>query len=63
MASSLQINKLHPTFGAEIEGVDFSKPISDEQLTEIKDTIAQVRHHTSSKRECYLGSFKLSNLL
>lgn len=42
MASSLQINRLHPTFGAEIEGIDFSKPISHEQLTEIKDTVAQV---------------------
>lgn len=63
MASTLQINRLHPTFGAEIEGIDFSKPISDEQLTEIKDTIAQVSHYTNSKPKCYLSSFQLSTLL
>lgn len=63
MASTLQINRLHPTFGAEIEGIDFSNPISDEQLIEIKDTVAQVSHHRSSRRKGYIGSFRLSNLL
>lgn len=48
MASTLQINRLHPTFGAEVEGVDFSKPISDEQLTEIKDIVAQVGRPTQT---------------
>lgn len=56
MASSLQINKLHPTFGAEIEGLDFSKPIGDEQLTEIKDTIAHVSRQIRSKSEGYLAA-------
>lgn len=63
MASRLRINRLHPTFGAEIEGIDFSNPISDEQLTEIKDTITQVSHGRGSRRERYMSSFQLSNLL
>lgn len=58
MASSLQINKLHSTFGAEIEGLDFSKPISDEQLTEIKDTIAHVSRQIRSEPE---GCLAVSN--
>lgn len=53
MTSSLQINPLNPTFGAEIEGIDFSKPISDEQLTEIKDTVGQVGSSLKCKHEDY----------
>ncbi|KAI5122651.1 hypothetical protein M0805_007913 [Coniferiporia weirii] len=38
---SLTCKPLHPTFVAEIEGVDFSKPISDEQIKDIVE--AQTR--------------------
>ncbi|KKY31945.1 putative rna recognition domain-containing protein [Diaporthe ampelina] len=63
MASSLQINRLHPTFGAEIEGIDFSKPLRDEQLTEIKDTVAQVGRSISRKRDDCVHSSQLSHFL
>lgn len=39
---TLQIKKLHPTFAAEIEGVDFSKPISDDVFREILAASAKV---------------------
>ena len=55
MASTLQINRLHPTFGAEVEGVDFSKPISDEQLAEIKDIVAQVSRLTQAANAMVVG--------
>lgn len=55
MASTLQINRLHPTFGAEVEGVDFSKPISDEQLAEIKDIVAQVSRLTQAANAMVIG--------
>ncbi|OCT44184.1 Alpha-ketoglutarate-dependent 2,4-dichlorophenoxyacetate dioxygenase [Cladophialophora carrionii] len=32
---TLKIKKLHPTFAAEIEGVDFSKPLEDDVFREI----------------------------
>ena len=35
------VRELHPTFAAEIEGVDFGN-LSDEQLTEVKDAMAKV---------------------
>jgi len=39
---TITIKELHPTFGAEIVGVDFSR-ISDSQLGEIKAAMAKVR--------------------
>lgn len=39
---TIQIKKLHPTFAAEIEGVDFSKPISDDVFNEILAASAKV---------------------
>lgn len=39
---TLQIKKLHPTFAAEIEGVDFSKPIPDDVFNEILAASAKV---------------------
>jgi hypothetical protein len=39
---SFTIKKLHPTFVAEIEGIDFSQPISDESFREILDALAKV---------------------
>ena len=38
----LQITHLHPTFGAEILGVDFSKHIPDEVFEEILKASAKV---------------------
>ncbi|KAH6683849.1 alpha-ketoglutarate-dependent 2,4-dichlorophenoxyacetate dioxygenase [Halenospora varia] len=37
----VQITKLHPTFGAEVSGVDFSKPIEDDVFQEILDAMAK----------------------
>lgn len=39
---TLKIKKLHPTFAAEIEGVDFSKPIPDDVFNEILAASAKV---------------------
>jgi len=38
---TLQIAKLHPTFGAEVSGVDFSQPIPDDVLQEIVGAMAK----------------------
>lgn len=40
----LTIKELHPTFGAEIEGVDFEN-LSEAQFAEIKSAMAKVRSH------------------
>jgi hypothetical protein len=40
----LTVKELHPTFGAEIEGVDFEN-LSDAQFAEIKAALAKVRSH------------------
>lgn len=39
---TLKIKKLHPTFAAEIEGVDFSRPIPDDVFREILAASAKV---------------------
>lgn len=39
---TLKIKPLHPTFAAEIEGVDFSKAVSDEVFNEILAASAKV---------------------
>lgn len=39
---TLKIKELHPTFGAEVEGVDFSKPIPDDVFEEILAASAKV---------------------
>jgi hypothetical protein len=41
--SKLEVTELHPTFGAEIEGVDFSQPIPDEVFKEILAASAKAR--------------------
>lgn len=38
----LEIVHLHPNFAAEVKGVDFSEPISDRVLDEIKAAMANV---------------------
>ena len=39
---TLKIKKLHPTFAAEIEGVDFSRPIPDDVFKEVLAASAKV---------------------
>jgi alpha-ketoglutarate-dependent 2,4-dichlorophenoxyacetate dioxygenase len=39
---NIQIKELHPTFGAEILGVDFSKPVPDDVFDEILAAITKV---------------------
>lgn len=38
----ITIKKLHPTFGAEISGVDFSRPVEKEVFDEILTAITKV---------------------
>lgn len=39
----ISIKELAPTFVAEVQGVDFSKPVEPEVFGEIKDALAKVR--------------------
>lgn len=38
----ITITELHPTFGAEISGVDFSHPVEDDVFQEILAAIGKV---------------------
>lgn len=38
----INIKELHPTFGAEISGVDFSKPVDDDVFQEVLAAITKV---------------------
>jgi alpha-ketoglutarate-dependent 2,4-dichlorophenoxyacetate dioxygenase len=38
----ISVRKLHPTFGAQISGVDFSSPLSDEVFAEVLAAITKV---------------------
>jgi len=38
---TLTVKELHPTFGAEVSGIDFTQPIPDEQFQEILEAMAQ----------------------
>ena len=38
----IQATPLAPTFGAEITGIDFSKPVEPEVFAEVKDAITKV---------------------
>lgn len=40
----LTVKELHPTFGAEIEGVNFEN-LSEAQFAEIKAALSKVRSH------------------
>ncbi|KAL5356145.1 hypothetical protein BJX96DRAFT_162228 [Aspergillus floccosus] len=37
----ISVNKIHPTFGAEVRGVDFSKPLTDEVFVEVYSAITK----------------------
>ena len=38
----IQVRGLHPTFGAEVHGVDFSKPVPEDVFSEIYKAITKV---------------------
>ena len=38
----IQVTELAPTFGAEVSGIDFTKPVPPEVFQEISDASAQV---------------------
>lgn len=38
----IQCAELHPTFAAEVNGVDFSKSLTDEVFAEIQQAITKV---------------------
>ena len=38
----IQVKELHPTFGAEIHSVDFSKPVPEDVFSEIYKVITRV---------------------
>lgn len=50
--SHISAKPLHPTFGAEISGVDFSSPVSEQVFAEIYQAITKVRF--SSQHTCPL---------
>lgn len=41
--SHISVKPLHPTFGAEIGGVDFSSPLGDEVFKDIYEAVTKVR--------------------
>lgn len=43
----IKVQKLHQTFGAQISGVDFSSPISEEIFDEILAAITKVGEQVS----------------
>ena len=57
---TLQIKKLHPTFAAEIEGVDFSKPIPDDVFREILAASAKVMLCHMVACRCWLAANRLT---
>jgi alpha-ketoglutarate-dependent 2,4-dichlorophenoxyacetate dioxygenase len=38
----IQVKELHPTFGAEVHGVDFSKAVPEDVFSEIYKAITKV---------------------
>jgi hypothetical protein len=58
--SKLKVTELHPTFGAEIEGVDFSHPIPDDVFEEILAASAKVGRSapllSKDSPRCSMGS-------
>jgi alpha-ketoglutarate-dependent taurine dioxygenase len=39
----IQVKELHPTFGAEVHGVDFSKAVPEDVFSEVYKAITKVR--------------------
>jgi hypothetical protein len=42
--SGIKVTPLHPTFGAELSGVDFTKRVSPELYAEIRKVVDKVRN-------------------
>lgn len=55
--SHIKVKKLHPTFAAEISGVDFSEPLTDGVFAEIQRAIAKVRVPVSSVTVLHLAKY------
>ncbi len=51
-STKLIIRPLHPTFTAEVEGVDWSKPIDEDTFAQIKDAIYKVITYSTFKVTC-----------
>lgn len=51
--SHITVSKLHPTFGAEISGVDFTRPVEEEVFAEILAATAQVGLHPQINSQDY----------
>lgn len=51
-SETLSIKELHPTFGAEISGFDFSQNIADDVFEEVLNVMAQVGLQPSFQENC-----------
>lgn len=38
----IQVKELHPTFGAEVSGIDFSQPVPDDVFADVLAAITKV---------------------
>lgn len=54
--SHISVKPLHPTFGAEISGVDFSSPLKDEVFKEIYHAVTKVCPSSLMWRTCIMRS-------
>jgi hypothetical protein len=57
-ATGLSYSPLHPTIGAEVEGVDLSQPISDAVRDEIKAGLLHRAHPSRDGRKDPMGRFR-----
>lgn len=49
--NKITVTELHPTFGAEISGVDFSRPVEDDVFQEIQAAISKVGIYLASSHQ------------
>jgi hypothetical protein len=63
--SRIAVKELHPTFGAEISGIDFSQPVDDETFREVLEAISKVGHFftTSGGRITNLSSMAFASFI
>lgn len=50
----IQVKELHPTFGAEVSGIDFSQGVEEHIFQEILQAISKVRNTLSAISEARL---------
>ena len=48
----IQVKELHPTFGAEVSGVDFSRPIPENVFQELWKAVNKVSGVISLNTQC-----------